>query len=137
VPGVDFAALYAIPDQGFTPNITLARQIGADAPGAREIADQTVEALRRSHPDLVVVRSQEIGSSAVPGVGQEVRFTAQVAGSAVELTQVQVVLALAVEPVRVVVKVAFTATSRQAPNLLPAFQQFVAGLTPGGPEVTA
>jgi hypothetical protein len=48
-----------------------------------------------------------------------------------------VVLTLATEPVRVVVKVAFTATSRQAPGLLPAFQQFVAGLTPGGPETTA
>lgn len=130
VQGVDLAALYAIADQGFTPNITVALQRVRDLAGLEQIAEQTVQLLARSHPDVTVARRAPLGGERAPGIGQEVRFTADVAGSPVTLTQVQVVLAAGPldEAGQVVFKSAFTATERQAPSLLPAFQQFVAGL---------
>jgi hypothetical protein len=130
VPGVDLAALYAIADQGFTPNITVAVQPVADAAGVEQVADQTVAHLRRSHPDLTVVRRTPLGSAQAPGVGQEVRFASDLGNGPVDLTQVQVVLAAGpVDSGQLVFKAAFTASERQAPSLLPAFQQFVASLS--------
>jgi hypothetical protein len=131
VAGVDFAALYAIPDQGFTPNITVAAQHVAPGTDVAQLADQTVAHLRRNHPDLQEVRRAPLGTAAAPGVGQEVRFSVTLADQPVELTQVHVVVAagpLDAPEGQIVLKTAFTAATRQAPSLIPAFQQFVASL---------
>lgn len=131
VAGVDFAALYGIADQGFTPNITVAGQHVAPGTDIAVIADQTVEHLRRNHPDLQEVRRAALGSERAPGVGQEVRFGLTLAGHEVELTQVHVVVAagpLDGPDGQIVLKTAFTATARQAPSLMPSFQQFVSSL---------
>lgn len=131
VPGVDFAALYGVSDQGFTPNITVAAQRVPGGADVASLADQTVALLRRSHPDLQEIRRARLGTDSAPGVGQEVRFSAALADQEVELTQLHVIVAagpLSGPEGQLVLKSAFTATSRQAPSLLPAFQQFVASL---------
>lgn len=134
VPGVDLAALYGIPDQGFTANITVAVQTARDASDLAAVADLTVAHLRRQHPDLTVVRRAPFGSDRAPGLGQEVRFTAELETGPVELTQVQVVLAGGpLGDAQVVLKAAFTATARQAPALLPAFQELVGSLALADP----
>lgn len=131
VAGADFAALYGIADQGFTPNITVAGQHLPRGTDIALIADQTLTHIRSRHPDVQEVRRAALGTEAAPGIGQEVRFRLALAGNEVELTQVHVVIAAGPSDAadgQIVLKTAFTATSRQAPSLIPAFQQFIATL---------
>ncbi|WP_217615976.1 hypothetical protein [Cellulomonas sp. GbtcB1] len=85
-PGIAFAAAHETPDAGFTANVTVGVQRSDDPGLVVALGAEAVRAIEATEQEVVVVRREQQGESAV---AQEVHFTTTVDGGAVPMTQVQ------------------------------------------------
>lgn len=132
--GIGFLALYQRPDTGFTANITLGTQTVTERDAVTAMADAAVLRLQATEQDVTVRHRGVLGHEPAPGLAQEVRLTTTVNAAPLELTQLQVFLPAvdsADESQQVVYTVTFTATVRQAGELVEDFQAFVRSVRPG------
>ncbi|HLV58062.1 MAG TPA: hypothetical protein VKY81_04215 [Natronosporangium sp.] len=136
-PGAAFVALHPASRDGFTANITISGEVRNDVATLEEIADESVERLRRASSQLVVTDRREVGTPDAPGFSQVVRLVADVDGTPRQLVQTQVYLSLldVDDPRRrVVLELVLTSTVGQLATVIGDFQRFlrtVRPLTPG------
>ncbi|MFI8261419.1 MULTISPECIES: hypothetical protein [unclassified Streptomyces] len=128
-PGVAFIALYPQPDDGFTANITVDGDFRPDGATLADMAEESVERLRRGAAESVTVTSRrELGSETSPGLAQRLTLSATAGGVRRDLVQSHVylvVLDLANPHRRAVVRLILTSTAAQEEGLLPDFQAFL------------
>ncbi|MCZ2524128.1 hypothetical protein GQS52_01470 [Streptomyces sp. SCUT-3] len=132
-PGAAFVALHPLPDDGFTANITIDGEYRPDGATLSEIADASVERLRRASMSVVVTGHREVGSADAPGFTQTLAVSGIVGGVHRDLVQSQVYLSLldVADPrKRVVIRLVLTATASQHPSVLDDFQEFVRTVRP-------
>ncbi|WP_306439630.1 hypothetical protein [Streptomyces sp. BR123] len=132
-PGVAFVALHPEPDAGFTANITVDGDFWTGEETLADIAEGSVERLRRVAGPVVVADRREFGSADSPALGQRLTFTAAVAGVPRELVQSQVYLAMqdVADPHRrVVIRLILTATAAQEDDVRGDFQEFLRSVGP-------
>ncbi|MEV0094781.1 hypothetical protein [Streptomyces sp. NPDC050738] len=132
-PGSAFVALHPHPDAGFTANITIDGEYRPDAATLPEIGIASVERLRTAGAAVEVEGRQEIGSAEAPGLTQQLRIAAVVAGARRDLLQSQVYLSMldvADQRRRAVIRLVLTATASQHPAVLADFQDFVRTVRP-------
>ncbi|HEY8718169.1 hypothetical protein [Pengzhenrongella sp.] len=132
--GLGFIALHPSPDTGFTANITLGGQTVTEPDAVTALADAAVLRLHATEQDVTIRHRGVVGHAPAPGLAQEVRLTTMVNAAPLELAQLQVFLPavdVADESRQVVYTVTFTATVRQAGELVEDFQAFVRSVRPG------
>lgn len=131
--GSAFVALHAHPDEGFTANITIDGEFRPDEATLPEIADESVENLRRSAASVEVAERREVGSPDAPGLTQTLAVSAVAGGSLRNLVQSQVYLSLldVTDPSkRAVIRLILTATASQHLAVLEDFRDFVRTVRP-------
>jgi hypothetical protein len=132
-PGAAFVALHPQPDAGFTANITVDGEFRPDEATLPEIADESVEHLRRTATSVQVTERREIGSADAPGLTQTLAVSAVAGGALRDLIQSQVYLSLldVSDPSRrAVVRLILTVTASQHPAVLEDFRDFVRTVRP-------
>ncbi|MFE7748537.1 hypothetical protein [Streptomyces sp. NPDC057428] len=132
-PGSAFVALHPHPDEGFTANITIDGEFRPDEATLPEIADESVENLRRSAASVAVVERREVGSADAPGLTQTLALSAVAGGSLRDLVQSQVYLSLldVTDPSkRAVIRLILTVTASQHLAVLEDFRDFVRTVRP-------
>lgn len=132
-PGAAFVAVHPRPDAGFTANITVDGEYRPDAATLSEIADASVERMRRAVGSVEVTTRRETGSAEAPGLTQTLALSAVVKGAYLDLVQAQAYLSLldVTDPARrVVIRLVLTATAAQFPEVLEDFQDFVRTVRP-------
>jgi len=132
-PGAAFVALHPQPDAGFTANITIDGEYRPDAATLSELAEESVERLRRAAVSVDVTTRREIGSEEAPGLTQTLTVSTVAGGVPRDLAQAQVYLSLldVADPrQRAIVRLVLTATAAQFPYVLQDFQNFVRTVRP-------
>ncbi|CAL9463065.1 hypothetical protein SUDANB120_02680 [Streptomyces sp. enrichment culture] len=133
-PDAAFVALHPEPDAGFTANITIDGDFwSAEEETLTDIADGSVERLRRSVGAVQVAGRRPLGSEDSPGLAQRLTLTAVVGGVPRELVQSQVYLAMqdAADPhKRVVIRLILTVTAAQEDAVRADFQEFLRSVAP-------
>ncbi|MFF4105240.1 hypothetical protein [Streptomyces sp. NPDC001903] len=128
-PGVAFIALYPHPDAGFTANITVDGDFRPDGATLTDMADESVERLRRADAESVTVTSRrELGSEGSPGLAQRLTLTAVAGGVRRDLVQSHVYLTvvdLGNPHRRAVIRLVLTSTAAQEDGVLPGFRTFL------------
>jgi hypothetical protein len=131
--GVAFAAVHPQPDAGFAANITIDGEVPPDVARLADLADESVERLRKVAESVVVTHRREVGSADAPALTQRLTFSTVVDGARRDLVQSQVYLSLSdVEDPhkRAVIRLALTATAAQHDVVLGDFQAFVRTVRP-------
>ncbi|MFE2022890.1 hypothetical protein ACFW9O_33140 [Streptomyces sp. NPDC059499] len=131
--GSAFVALHPHPDEGFTANITIDGEFRPDEATLPEIADESVENLRRSAASVEVVERREVGSEDAPGLTQTLAVSAVAGGSLRNLVQSQVYLSLldVTDPnKRAVIRLILTVTASQHRDVVEDFRDFVRTVRP-------
>ncbi|MER5894995.1 hypothetical protein [Streptomyces sp. NPDC001876] len=131
--GSAFVALHPHPDEGFTANITIDGEFRPDEATLPEIADESVENLRRSAASVEVVERREVGSEDAPGLTQTLAVSAVAGGSLRNLVQSQVYLSLldVTDPSkRAVIRLILTVTASQHRDVVEDFRDFVRTVRP-------
>ncbi|MFI2779465.1 hypothetical protein [Streptomyces sp. ALB3] len=132
-PGAAFVALHPRPEAGFTANITVDGEFRPDAATLPEIADESVENLRRSAVSVEVGERREVGSPESPGLTQTLAVSAIAGGAPRDLVQSQVYLSLldVDDPSRrAVIRLILTASASQHPAVVEDFREFVRTVRP-------
>ncbi|WP_410659649.1 hypothetical protein [Amycolatopsis sp. lyj-112] len=128
-----FVALHPASAAGFTANISLSGDVTASEIPLAQLADEAIERLRGGALTLVVGRRSEVGSAENPGLTQAVRFSIEIGERPVELTQLQVYIAMQDaedERRRTVLQVVLSATPEQFEQLVGDFQKFLETIRP-------
>ncbi|MGW1492634.1 hypothetical protein [Streptomyces sp. NPDC002402] len=131
--GAAFVALHPHPDAGFTANITVDGEFRPDAATLPEIADESVENLRRSAASVDVAERREVGSADAPGLTQTLAVSAVAGGTLRNLVQSQVYLSMldVTDPSRrAVIRLILTVTASQHLAVLEDFRDFVRTVRP-------
>ncbi|MET7367405.1 hypothetical protein ABZS61_16425 [Streptomyces sp. NPDC005566] len=131
--GSAFVALHPHPDEGFTANITIDGEFRPDEATLPEIADESVENLRRSAASVEIVERREVGSEDAPGLTQTLAVSAVAGGALRNLVQSQVYLSLldvADPSKRAVIRLILTVTASQHSAVLEDFRDFVRTVRP-------
>ncbi|MFE1860811.1 hypothetical protein [Streptomyces anandii] len=131
--GVAFAAVHPQPDAGFAANITIDGEVPPDASSLGDLADESVERLRKVAETVVVAHRRKVGSADAPALTQRLTFSTVAHGRRRDLVQSQVYLCLLdVEDPRkrAVIRLALTATAPQHDAVLEEFQAFVRTVRP-------
>lgn len=118
---------------GSTANITIDGDYRPDPATLTDIAEESVRNVEQVAGTVEVTQRSELGSAEAPGLGQVLKFSAVVDGTARELFQCQVYLAMVdtEDPdKRVVVRLVLTANPTQFQALMDDFQEFVATVRP-------
>ncbi|KOY53538.1 MULTISPECIES: hypothetical protein [unclassified Streptomyces] len=126
--GVAFIALHPQPDAGFTANITVDGDFRPDGATLADMADESVERLRRAAESVTVTSRRELGSEAAPGLAQRVALSAVAGGVRRDLVQSHVYLAvldLENPHRRAVIRLVLTSTAAQEDGLLDDFREFL------------
>lgn len=137
VPGVAFVALHPASRDNFTANITIRGEVRNDAAPLAEIADESLERLRRHTARAEMTQRRNVGTSEAPGLTQLVKMRAEANGVERDLVQAQVYLSLVDTEdrrKRVVLELVMTTTATQFATLVEDFQQFVGSVRPVSPE---
>ncbi|MFE2553996.1 hypothetical protein ACFXGI_36575 [Streptomyces sp. NPDC059355] len=128
-PGVAFIALHGHPDDGFTANITVDGDFRPDGATLADMAEESVERLRRAAAESVTVTSRrELGSEASPGLAQRLTLSAVGGGVRRDLVQSHVYLAVLDQEDphrRAVIRLILTSTAAQEDGVLNDFQEFL------------
>ncbi|MDI2027462.1 hypothetical protein QFW96_02515 [Saccharopolyspora sp. TS4A08] len=122
---------------GFTTNITIDGDVHTDAVSLTELADGSIDRLRDSARSVSMSQRTEFGSEEVPGLTQVLRVVTEVAGTATELVQCQVYLAMSdIEDrhARAIIRLVLTAAEEDFSAVTPDFQRFVASVQPESSE---
>ncbi|MFI1534247.1 hypothetical protein [Streptomyces anandii] len=131
--GVAFAAVHPQPDAGFAANITIDGEVPPDASSLADLAEESVERLRKVAETVVLAHRREVGSADAPALTQRLTFSTVVNGRRRDLVQSHVYLSLLdVEDPhkRAVIRLALTATAAQHDAVLEEFQAFVRTVRP-------
>lgn len=132
--GAAFVALNsATQGSGFTANITIDGDFRPADLSLPQLADDSVQGLRSSAPDVTVVSRNDIGDKSARGLTQDLRMSAEASGALRELVQSQVYLPMADDPERhrrAVIRVVLTATVEQYDTVLEDFRSFLTTLRP-------
>lgn len=131
--GAAFVALHPHPDAGFTANITIDGEFRLDAATIPEIADESVENLRRSAASVDIAERREVGSEDAPGLTQTLAVSVVAGGTLRNLVQSQVYLAMLdfTDPSkRAVIRLILTVTSTQHSAVIEDFRDFVRTVRP-------
>jgi hypothetical protein len=131
-PDTMFIALsVSTADSGFTANITVDGEFRPDVASLEQVADESVVKLLANSPDTTITRREEIGSFEMPGMVQDLRFSAEVNGNTWDVVQSQVYFS-AVDThdarKRTVLCAALTSTDEQFPLLVEDFGEFLSTL---------
>ncbi|MBJ7902112.1 hypothetical protein IF655_02195 [Streptomyces sp. DSM 110735] len=132
--GAAFVAVHPPADSGFTANITVDGEYRPDTATLPEIADESVGRMGESATSLTVTDRREAGSADAPGFTQTLAFSVVVGGRSYDLVQSQVYLSMldVDDPRRrVVIRLVFTSTASQHPDLLDDFRDLVRTVRPG------
>ncbi|MBA8822763.1 hypothetical protein FHX42_000092 [Saccharopolyspora lacisalsi] len=128
-PDSAFAAIHPGSWQpGSTANITIDGAYRPDPATLTDIADESVGNIEQVAEPVEVAQRSELGSAEAPGLGQVLKFSAVVDGTARELFQCQIYLSMVdtEDPEqRVVVRLVLTANPEQFRTLMDDFQAFV------------
>ncbi len=128
-PNSAFAAIHPGSWQpGSTANITIDGAYRPDPATLTDIADESVGNIQQVAESVEVTQRSELGSTGAPGLGQVLKFSAVVDGTARELFQCQIYLSMVdtEDPEqRVVVRLVLTANPEQFRDLIDDFQEFV------------
>ncbi|GAA2713936.1 MULTISPECIES: hypothetical protein [Streptomyces] len=125
---VAFAAVHPEPADGFTANITISGEYRSGATTLTELADDSVERLRRLAESVVVAQRHEIGPLDTPALTQRLVFSVRIGDAYRDLVQSQVYLCITdvLDSHRwAVVRLALTAAASQHDDILEEFQGFV------------
>ncbi|OKJ17647.1 hypothetical protein AMK21_25455 [Streptomyces sp. CB00316] len=131
--GAAFVALHPHPDAGFTANITIDGEFRLDAATLPEIADESVENLRRSAASVDIAERRKVGSEDAPGLTQTLAVSVVAGGTLRNLVQSQVYLAMldVTDPSkRAVIRLILTVTSAQHSAVIEDFRDFVRTVRP-------
>ncbi|MFJ6636090.1 hypothetical protein ACIQMR_32615 [Streptomyces sp. NPDC091376] len=131
--GAAFVALHPHPDAGFTANITVDGEFRSDAATLPEIADESVENLRRSAASVDIAERREVGSEEAPGLTQTLAVSAVAGGALRNLVQSQVYLSMldVTDPSRrAVIRLILTVTASQHSTVVEDFRDFVRTVRP-------
>ncbi|MFF8444950.1 hypothetical protein ACF07U_29275 [Streptomyces californicus] len=132
-PGTAFVALHSHPYAGFTANITVDGAFRPDPATLPEIADESVENLRRSNASVDITERREVGSEEAPGLTQTLSISAAAGGTLRDLVQSQVYLAMldVDDPSkRAVIRLVLTVTAAQHGDVVEDFRDFVRTVRP-------
>ncbi|MFF3864056.1 hypothetical protein [Streptomyces sp. NPDC002209] len=132
-PGVAFIALHEHPDEGFTANIAVDGDFLPDGATLAEMAEESVDRVRRVAESVVVTSRRELGSEASPGLAQRLTLSAVVKGVRRDLVQSHVYLAvLDLEDPhrRAVIRLILTSTAAQEDGVVGDFQEFLRTVSP-------
>jgi hypothetical protein len=130
---VAFAAVHPQPDAGFSANITIDGEVPPDTATLADLADASVEHLRRVAESVEVAGRREVGTADAPALTQRLLFSADTGGTRRDLVQSQVYLSLSdvADPHRrAVIRLALTATAAQHDAVLGDFQDFLRTVRP-------
>ncbi|RSM82675.1 hypothetical protein DL991_04790 [Amycolatopsis sp. WAC 01375] len=137
--GSAFVALHPPASAGFTANITIAGEIRESYIPLAHVADEAVETLRRTDPDVRLGKRKESGSPENPGLTQSVRLSTVLDGRRLDVVQLQVFLGMwdKRDPRRrAVLHVVLSALPEQFDQVAEDFQKFVSTIRPEEGEHT-
>lgn len=138
-PTAAYVALRPEPAGEFVANVTVSGELDTADRSLVGYADESLERLRRTAPDVQLTMRSEVGSEHVPGLTQIVTLSTDVHGTQRDIVQVHVFLSLpdSQQPERrAIIELVLSSVPEEVDQVVGDFRDFVGSVAPHHGELT-